>query len=201
MKVTKGFRKNRTSIDACRSGVIARYETLTKALRSLDSVPAEFITSTVSAVQFARLSCTSCGITPIARNTLFKYADEILSDRASENGQRGWKLLDSLRIAVYKKATNESRRRSSATRTLRQNSIVESLTSELEEMQRCILAQTNAYLALLKEVGGLAKSEVLDNKTRFRLKNMLGRHDELYSELFEARIAKEIRPQNVEVLK
>jgi hypothetical protein len=201
MKVMKGIRKNRTSIDVCRSSVISRYDTLTKALRSLDSVPAEFITATVSAVQFAQLSCTSCGITPIARNTLFKYADEILFDSTDGNELRGWKLLDSLRVAVYEKAANESGRRSSAARTFRQNSIVESLTSELEEIKECISAQTNAYLALLKEVGGLAKSEALDYKTQFRLKNMLSRHDELYGELFEARIAKEVRPQNVEVLK
>ena len=136
-----------------------------------------------------------------SRNTLFKYADQVLASLQNPDGDTGWKYLDWLRREAKEAAAKESGRRTKGAFQARARERQTQMGEELTALQITMTAQSKAYLWLLKGISGIANSQTIEPATRQRLLNLLNEHDELFGALFGPELAQAIRPKNVTGIK
>jgi len=188
----------RLSSEACKSSIYSRCEALQQALKSIKTAPRELIEACDSAVDLAALELIEKGITRLgSRNTLFKYADLLLTHLKTPDGESGWKYLDWLRQEVKAAAAKQIDRRSKTARQARTTERHEQMGDELSALQVTMTLQTKAYLWLIKELSGVAASRATEPATRQRLLNLLNNHDELFGHLFSPEFDADVRPSNV----
>ncbi|MBE1426465.1 hypothetical protein H4684_003131 [Desulfomicrobium macestii] len=179
------MKKVRLTEEKCRSSVFARHEALKQAIKSIKTAPKALTTACNSSVALASLDLPEIGICRLgSRNTLFKYSDILFSDHYTPNGETGWKYIDWLRNEVKDLAKKEALARNKKSRELIMAEKLNRAQQELSALQRTMMAQTKAYLWILKEVFGLSKSHTIDDSTKHRLKNLITNHDELFGDLF-----------------
>jgi hypothetical protein len=188
--------------EKCKSSVYARYEALQSGLRSIKNAAPELIEACESAAALAALEMPDLGITRLgSRNTLFKYADQVLTHKQMPAGESGWMLLNMLRKAVKAAAANNSGKRTKAARQERAKTLQSQTSDNLSAVRIAMTTQSKAYLWLLKEISGIAHGKSIEPATRQRLLNLLNHHDELFGHLFGPELAVEIRPENVTSIK
>ncbi|WP_426336994.1 hypothetical protein ACN9MY_06205 [Pseudoduganella sp. R-31] len=176
-----------------------RYVALERAARDMANVPQEFLRACRSAEAFAKFENEAMKIEPIgSRNTLFKHADDLLSAFSEPNGCTGRQYLDSFRRRIYKAYISQQQKRRGA------GSELDKLRYRLGDMehllsstQKAMLAQSTAYVALLKEVAAISKDTRIGEIYMRRLTNLLNEHDEKFAKIFSPAIFATLRPDNV----
>lgn len=202
MTPPKVTRRQKPSSDECRASVFARSEALQAALRDTNSARRELTNACESAATLAELHLPELGITRIgSRNTLYKYANEVLNRTSSPDGDTGWKYLDWLRKAVRTAVAEGGKARTGEARKARAAKRQQRETDQLTILKVAMIAQSKAYLRLLKEIAGIANGKNVEGDTRKRLLNLLAQHDEVFGALFGPDVATEVRPKNVENLR
>ena len=195
-------RRVKPNSETCKSSVYARCEAMQHALGSIKDAPADLLNACDSAVTLAALEIPALGIIRLgSRNTLFKYADQVIDSLHNPEGETGWKYLDWLRREVKAAAAKEASRRTKGARQTRARERHTQMGEELSILQVTMTTQSKAYLWLLKEVSGIANSQATESATRQRLLNLLNEHDELFGALFGPELAQAIRPKNVTEIK
>ena len=194
---TDKVKRIKPDVETCKSSVNARCEALQNALGSIKDAPKELLAACDSAVALAALEIPSLGIFRLgSRNTLFKYADQVLASFKNPKGENGWKYLDWLRGEVKTAAAKEASRRSKKAVLARTKEREKQTSVELLALQVTMTAQSKAYLWLLKEISGIANSQSIESATRQRLLNLINNHDELFGALFGPELTA-VRPKNV----
>lgn len=202
MKTPLQKRRVKLNSDTCKSSVNARCEAMQHAIRSIKDAPTDLLNACDSAVALAALEIPALGINRLgSRNTLFKYADQVIDSLHNPEGETGWKYLDWLRREVKAAAAKEASRRTTGARQTREGELHTQMSEELSILQVTMTTQSKAYLWLLKEISGIANSQAIESATRHRLLNLLNEHDELFGALFGPELAQAIRPKNVTEVK
>jgi hypothetical protein len=191
-----------TSLE-CKQNILARVNLLKKAHEKPQAMHPAVQRACESQSSLAAFDFPEFGITPMSRNSMYKYADSELSDyQIPENfkhaGKSGRFYLDWLRIEV--KTAGAGKRLSSRSKSSRDARSRQQI-ADLEEAVRCLkmhsLSVSKAYLNLLGCVKGLYKDANLEPALRQRLINILNDHDRLYSDVFNE--VGTVRPTNLEV--
>lgn len=173
------------------ASVAARAIALEEVMQGRRKASGNLVLACRSTVRLAALSEPSLGITPLgSRNTLFKYANALLNDKKGPNGEVGWKYLDFLRISVYQSYRSVEEAASSPPRDA-------SLKKYLDETQRAMLAQSTAYVSLIRRVRALARSNDVDALVAKRMLNLLNDHDDVFGGVFSPSVVELVRPNNV----
>ncbi len=183
--------------------VKARLDMLLEARRDPSNASQFLIEACSSQSALAALSIPKKGISPLARNSLYKYADLVIMDffipeGNKDAGKSGHKYLDWLRNEVRKIGKANGNNRSKKAREERLKDRASMLTAEMDLVRRHSLAISKAYLHLMVALKSLYTQENLDELTRQRLINVINDHDRLYSGLFEE--VGSVRPANLEFL-
>jgi len=196
-------KSNKQSPESCRDNVYARYEALQYALSNLNLVPIEILDACESQSSLAALAFTQYGITPLARNSMYKYADQVLAEhkipegekKAGENGQH---YLDWLRKHVREKALKEIGYRTKAARIQRNKQHKQKSQHNQQQAEEHSLRVSKAYLHLLTQIKGMQADDSLELLFRKKLINIVQDHDQLYGDLFDE--VGTVRPDNLEPL-
>lgn len=175
---------SRPTKEQCVSNIRARAEVLRSIVDgSLEPDP-ELVKACRTILEFQRFSRRRIGIQKFgSRNTMIKYADMQLQDEGSK--RTGWEYLNSLRLAVKEKCDEIVTPRSAAARHRRDTARIEDLTDRLDQTERLLLSQSKAYLWLVQEIGGLAKSRRFSKDLRESLYALLKSHTETFGHLFD----------------
>lgn len=194
---------NRESSSNCIESVKARLHALLEARSDPSKVASAIIDACSSQSSLAALSISSRGINSLSRNSLYKYADLVITDYVipegyKNSGESGFRYLDWLRGEVKNAGKQYIGTRTKLARENRFEQRLSALSKEIDMLQRHSLAISKAYLHLMVSIKGLHRLDTLDELTRHKLINMINDHDRLYGELFEE--IGTVRPMNVEML-
>ncbi|OLQ81672.1 hypothetical protein BIT28_14205 [Photobacterium proteolyticum] len=200
--MTEQIPRRKPDAEACKASVYNRYKALQRALRNPKLAPTELLDACASQSTLAALDITQYGITPLSRNSMYKYADLVLAEQivpeGNTAGQSGRHYLDWLRKQVMAVALKETGYRTKAARTQRSKKRKQEKNDKLHETELHALRLSKAYLHLFQQVRGYARDEQIEPRTRQLLFNLLNDHDALYGDLFSE--AGTQRDDNVEVL-
>lgn len=193
----------RQSSDACRKSIYGRYKVLLKAFQKPAEAPISVLKACDSQSMLAALSFPEKDITPLARGSMYKYADLVLADYTvpdgyKSTGKNGHYYLDWLRKEVKITATKEIYNRSKAAREQRAKQRIEAAKEEQSHLRANSIRVSKAYIQLLTSIKGMRNDESLDLMVRQLLTNMVHDHIHLYADLFNE--VDTIRPGNVEPL-
>ncbi|MGR5143572.1 hypothetical protein ACQKPX_18090 [Photobacterium sp. DNB23_23_1] len=200
--MTKQQSRRKPSAETCKTSVYNRYEVLLRALRAPKLAPTELLNACASQSTLAALNIPQYGITPLSRNSMYKYADQVLADNivpeGNTAGQSGHYYLDWLRKQVTALALKETGYRTKTARAKRSQKSIQDKSDKLDETELHALRLSKAYLHLFQKVRGIARDEQIEQRTRQLLFNLLNDHDALYGDLFSE--AGTQRDYNVEIL-
>lgn len=191
---------NAADMSKWQRAVLMRQQVLCRALNDMGSVPIDFLKACKSAAALAKFKSDTLEIEALgSRNTLFKHSDTLFAQGADFGRGPGRKYLEELRLQVYKQfiasgKTGNRRRVRDVDRIRADEREVKAL---LINTQKTMLAQSSAYVSLLKEVRGVAKDDRIGEFCMRRLMNILNSHDEKFSDLFGPEVFDDIRPDNV----
>ncbi|WP_045625628.1 hypothetical protein [Vibrio navarrensis] len=183
-------KKSRLKPDAetCKKSVYARYEVLQRLLRNPKLAPTELVDACASQSTLAALNLAKLGITPLSRNSMYKYADQVLAEKVVPEGKtsglRGKHYLDWLRKQVMTVSLKETNYRTKTARTQRRLKRKQENNDKLGETELHVLRLSKAYLHLFQLIRGYARDEQIEPRTRQLLFNLLNDHDALYGNLF-----------------
>lgn len=180
--------------------VYMRHKALERAVQDLSVVPVDFLRACASAEAFASYTSAPLEIEALgSRNTLFKHADSLFGDRIESAADSGRHYLESLRRAVHQqfKLAEPGTRGNSLTKEDRLKTELQSLKEILTMTQKSMLAQSTAYVKLLKEIAVLSNDGRSGELSQRRLLNLLNRHDEMFSDIFGPAAFDGVRPDNV----
>ncbi|PSW06083.1 hypothetical protein [Photobacterium lipolyticum] len=196
--------RRKPNAEACKASVYNRYEALQRALRNPKLAPTDLLDACASQSTLAALDITQYGITPLSRNSMYKYADLVLADNivpeCKTAGQGGKYYLDWLRKQVMAVALKETGYRTKAARAQRSQKRKQENNDKLDETELHALRLSKAYLHLFQQVRGYARDEQIEPRTRQLLFNLLNDHDALYGDLFSEAGTQRDDDDNVEVL-
>jgi hypothetical protein len=168
-----------------RKSVAARYHALESALTHPELVLRELIQACSSQSALAALSLPNLDILPISRNSMYKYADELLADKKTLDNKVGRFYLDWLRKEVMTTLQlKESFRSVSATNkrmTARSNDVLE----KLRATEAAILIRSKAYFNLIQSMNSMRNNRDIDEVTRQKISNLLLDHEILYGHIFD----------------
>ncbi|WP_273204395.1 hypothetical protein [Marinobacter subterrani] len=194
----------RLSEEALKRNIYNRYRALQSAYSNPKVAPALIIDGCKTQTALARLNYPQYQITPIARMSLFKYADLVLRgadykipEGEKGGGETGWAYLDWLRKQVFTAGVKSSSFRTKAARAERAKQRRKASSDKLLQAERHALAVSKAYVQLFREVRIFSNSDHLNDVSRQRLYNILNNADGLHSELFSSN---DLRDDNVEEL-
>lgn len=192
---------NKTSSQACLENVRARFHALSEANKDPSGISKSLLEACTSQVTLAKFSSPKHGISPMSRNSMYKYADIELAglmvpEGFAQAGKSGRFYLDWLRNEVKVKGRKNSQSRTKLSRERRHQDHVAELEATLHNIKENSIGVSKAYLSLLSCVKRLYQDDGLDDLTRHRLLHILHDHDRLFSNLFQE--VGTIRPDNVE---
>ncbi|NRF27278.1 hypothetical protein HRJ45_21075 [Vibrio coralliilyticus] len=174
--------------EACKASVYARYELLQRLLCNPNQAPAELIDACASQSALAALDLARHGITPLSRNSMYKYSDQVLAEQIVPEGKTigrsGKYYLDWLRKQVMQAAIKETDYRTKDARSQRRQKRKEEYNDKLSETELHELRLSKAYLHLFQQIRSYVRDEQVEPRTRQRLFNLLNDHDALYGDLF-----------------
>lgn len=175
-----------------------RHKALERAAKDLSAVPIDFLRACASAQTFASYTSGSLGIEALgSRNTLFKHADSLFGDCIESAEDSGRQYLESLRRAVHQQFKLAEPGARGDTKDDRLKAELQSVKEILTMTQKSMLAQSTAYVKLLKEVGVMANDSRIGELSQRRLLNLLNSHDEMFSDIFGPAAFDGVRPDNV----
>lgn len=184
--------------------VYMRYTALEKASKDLSSVPQGFLKACMSAQAFSLYENRELEIEPLgSRNTLFKHADILFRGSTASASDEGRRYLESMRKTILQKfkVAGQHTRRSTSSEVARLRHELQLAKELLDATQKCMLAQSTAYVKLLQELGAIARDSQIEELGTRRLVNLLNRHDEMFSGLFDPMVFDNARPDNVRGMK
>ncbi|WP_431474579.1 hypothetical protein RVM24_18980 [Marinobacter sp. KM021] len=194
----------RLSEEALKRNIYNRYRALKSAYSNPQIAPTLIINGCKTQTALARLNYPQYQITPIARMSLFKYADLVLRGADYQipedergGGEAGWAYLDWLRKQVFTAGVQSTGYRTKAARAARAKQRKDAISDKLLQAERHALAVSKAYIQLFREVRIFSNSNHLNDASRQRLFNILNNADTLHSELFSS---SDLRDDNVEEL-
>lgn len=194
--------KPRPSEEALKRNIYYRYRALASAYRNPKVAPAPVINGCQTQTTLADLNYPQYQITPMARMSLFKYADLVLSgadyqipEGEKGAGEIGWAYLDWLRKKVFAVGMQSKGFRTKVARASRAKRRNEAAVEKLRQAELHALAVSKAYVQLFKDIRGFASSDYLPDVARQRLFNILNNADGLHGELFSPF---DLREANVE---
>lgn len=189
---------------ALKRNIYNRYRALQSALRNPQVAPAPVIDGCQTQTRLAALVYPPYKITPMARMSLFKYADLVLAgpeyqipDGEKNAGQSGWAYLDWMRKQVFTAGVQSSGYRTKAARATRSKQRKRVNIDKLQQAEQHVLAISKAYVQIFRDIRAFANSPQLNDVSRQRIFNILNSADGLYSELFSSN---DLREDNVKVL-
>lgn len=182
-----GDRNGRMSSDECLLSVAARFKVLKKYIGSPSVADKKIVNSCRSQSTLAGMDFPELGITPLARNSMYKYAD-LFSEKNPEfiGGYEGVgrSLLDELRRKVFSLEVRGGPYRSKSAYLMRSESKCENLESELVSIEAHSLRLSKAYLKLLGSMHELAVGNLNGDELRQRVRNLISDQNFLYGDLF-----------------
>lgn len=185
--------------DHYRDSLYARSKWLRKAVGSPKSVDSSIYDACKSHETLAKWRDGGKGIYPMARNTMYKYADDCFSDElipeGPNEGECGYRYLDWLRKKARDSLEEFSKKRSTASRKARKVEKENTGKIAKDKVREHSLCVGKAYLDLLTQVIAIA-NEVTGHEVNVRLRNLVHDHDRLFGDLF--REVGSVRPDNVE---
>ncbi|MEM1174016.1 MAG: hypothetical protein AAGI27_04335 [Pseudomonadota bacterium] len=174
----------RSTKTQCESSIRARATALKSLIDGEQPIDRSLVKACRSAVAFQRYRHKKLGITPFgSRNTLVKYANSVLGNEV--DNKTGWQYLNDLRQAVHIKFRNTLSPRSAAEVHRRDMATVRDLTQRLDQSERMLLSQSKAYMWLLQEINGLARSRRFSKDVRESLYIVLKSHADTFGHLFD----------------
>lgn len=196
--------KSRSNEAALKQNIYNRYRALASALDNPRVAPAPIIDGCQTQATLAKLDYPQYKITPMARMSLFKYADLVLSGPdyqipggEKNEGRSGWAYLDWLRNQVFKVGVQSAGYRTKAAREARSRQRKKVKNDKEKQAERHALAVSKAYVQLFREVRAFANSNQLNDVSQQRLFNILNSADGVYGEIFNPN---DLREDNVKVL-
>lgn len=193
----------RSTAAVCGESVRNRCKFLQNVLNNPTLANADIFEACKSQSLLAGMSLASHGITALSRNSLYKYANIVITQDRIPNGCinegcSGYRYLDWLRNEVKKMGKEGSFSRSKAARAHRVRQEIQELKAQVEELRKHSLALSKAYLHLFTNLKSLYSDESLVEATRQMVANMMNDHDRLYASLFHE--VGTFRPSNLESL-
>lgn len=174
--------------ESCKVNISSRYDALSRALINPGGVSKELVAGISSQSSFANLSLPELGIYPIARNTMYKYADIVIVDSKVPEGKyiglSGRYYLDWLRVNLKLSIFKTVAYRSKFEKDRRLKAKENDLKNKINETEKNSLIVSKAYLGLLRSVLALARSEKIEPLVRDRLLGIVNDNDAVYGEIF-----------------
>lgn len=172
------------SASMCRLNVEARWKMLEETLRSPNTADSEFVSVCSSQAIFAAASIPRLKIFPISRNSMYKYADLILSDKLTEGNRSGRFYLDWLRKEVAKLPLDSTSFRSKSKYQERRTSEQDELREKLRLTEATLLIRGSAYLRLVQAFNLISRDPAVEDSTRNRISNILTEQEKLFEQAF-----------------
>lgn len=174
--------------ESCKVNISSRLDALNRALINPEGVSKELVAGISSQSSFANLSLPELGIYPIARNTMYKYADIVIVDSKVPEGKyiglSGRYYLDWLRVNLKLSIFKTVSYRSKFEKDRRLKGKENDLKNKINETEKNSLIVSKAYLGLLRSVLALARSEKIEPLMRDRLLGIVNDNDAVYGEVF-----------------
>ncbi|WP_211442456.1 hypothetical protein [Collimonas humicola] len=197
---TPTVKHKKLSPEECKSSVFNRYVALEAARVATGPVDPVILSGCQSMVSLAAMESPEHKIQGFgSRNTLFKYADSVLTEdlMKTPSGEKGVKYLDWLRVRVKIRGEAFQTARTGVERANRAREREDGLALELQELRASVSVMTRAYNQLLKETKNIAEDRATDPLSKLKLANLLDNHFSLFGELFQPKLVAVSEPSNL----
>lgn len=200
--------KSKATEQECLDNVYNRLTALEKARARPSHAPTEVLDGCASQQALADLDLPNFGISPMARNSMYKYADIMLAEKQVPDGKQAGKTgrhyLDWLRKKVMDEAIRQTGYRTKVARKKRAAARKVAEKDRLTQVEEQMLAIDKAYWDLFSKVRTELKQPHIDPDTRQRLATILNDHSETFHGVFDAvpgtPMPSDAIPDNVEPL-
>lgn len=179
--------RRRQSTSACLASVLARFSVLKYYLSESAITDQRIIDACKSQAALADLDFPALGITPVSRNSMYKFANFACKENPSLlNGfsGSGRKFLDHLRQHVCSLKVVTIKARSKAALLQRSEEERLQLRELLSASEAHSLRLSKAYCHMLQKIAALSKIDLDPAEMRTRLINILRDQNILYDDLF-----------------
>ena len=176
--------KNKPTEDFCLNNVKARCNAIQKAIAKPKEASIQIVNACANHESLANLEYKEFGISPMARNTMYKYANVKFADDSTKDGKKGWLYLNELRKEAKKIGFTQTSKRSKAALKEKNTLRKKNTKTKLDATEKHSLACSKAYTTLLYSLMQLEKSSDIDPYTKQKLRMKLTTHDEVYSNIF-----------------
>lgn len=179
--------KRRHSTSACLASVLARLSVLKSYLSETAITDQRVVDACKSQAALADLDIPALGITPVSRNSMYKFADFACKENPSLlngfNGS-GRQFLDHLRQHVCSLKVVTTKARSKAALLQRSEDVCLQLRELLSASEAHSLRLSKAYHHMLQKIAALSKVDLGSAEMRTRLISILRDQNFLYEDLF-----------------
>ena len=179
--------KRRHSTSACLASVLARFSVLKYYLSEAAITDQRVMNACKSQAALADLDIPALGITPVSRNSMYKFSDFACKENPSllsGFSGSGRQFLDHLRQQVCSLKVVTTKARSKAALLQRSEQVRLQLRELLSASEAHSLRLSKAYYHMLQTIAALSKVDLDPAEMRTRLINILRDQNVLYDDLF-----------------